>query len=529
MGEGAFCIYGWEESFSRSGQSPSRRAEIEGFISWGVANLRAVTLTELLKYIDTLGEQKSETESETTISSPGSTRHRKAEVASCLVWLITRAATGLSDAQRDKIKDLIFERATDHPPAPLLNERLSSNAKKVDHVGGAKKSGSLSSNEPIRQHQRRPRGGFAPDLRSTAHSGQRSSHNNTPDQNITKRDWSAAANKFESDTKAAKRNNAGSVPGNELPRDVSNEALASPHSISSQQDSSSARIGFTNTSGDRADRGLKEEYTDVPQARSASNEPLHKRPKLGHEDLGKEGWERELVRACREQHFLWRTEETYRRWGRAFEKFIYPNDVQKCGINRIEDFLSFLATHQRSSPSTQRQALNALVFLFERALQKEVGQIRFHRSAPKRRVPTVLSHRECKLLLEQLDGTSRLMAELMYGSGIRLMELLRLRIQDLDINRGQLRVRGGKGDKDRSTLLPDALHTKLKRHVQRLKELWMEDRSAGLPGVWLPEGLLKKYPKAGENWEWQWVFPSRETRRQVSAGDITCLKDPSRI
>jgi integron integrase len=250
----------------------------------------------------------------------------------------------------------------------------------------------------------------------------------------------------------------------------------------------------------------------------SGSQPNRSFPRAGRDDLGSSFWETKLIQACREHHFLWRTEETYRRWGKQFSKFVAPTAVECCGVARIEQFLSHLATVQRSSPATQRQALNALVFMFESAFGKTVGEIKFTKSAPKRRIPTVLSQQECQALLRQLDGTPRLMAELMYGSGIRLMELLRLRIQDLDIERGQLRVHSGKGDKDRATVLPDALHAKLKRHLQRLRELYSEDRSADLPGVWIPEGPAKKYAGAGERWEWQWLFPSRETSIDPSTG-----------
>ena len=184
----------------------------------------------------------------------------------------------------------------------------------------------------------------------------------------------------------------------------------------------------------------------------------------------------------------------------------------------VESYLSDLATTRRSSPATQRQALNALVFLFDQALDKKLGELDFHKAAPKRRVPVVLSPSECAALLKALDGTARLMAELMYGSGLRLMELLRLRIQDLDIERGQLCVRGGKGDKDRVTVLPDALCEKLHRHIARLRELWTEDRAAQLSGVWIPEGLARKFQGAGTKWEWQWLFPSRETSVDPASG-----------
>ena len=114
-------------------------------------------------------------------------------------------------------------------------------------------------------------------------------------------------------------------------------------------------------------------------------------------------------------------------------------------------------------------------------------------------------------MLSQLTGTTQLMAELAYGAGLRLMELLRLRVHHLDLERGQLKVYGGKGDKDRVTVLPVRLVEPLQAHLNRLKVLFAEDRAAGLAGVWLPEGLARKYPRAGEQWEWQWLFPSRET------------------
>jgi integron integrase len=122
-----------------------------------------------------------------------------------------------------------------------------------------------------------------------------------------------------------------------------------------------------------------------------------------------------------------------------------------------------------------------------------------------------LSREECKRLFDQLTGTTRLMAELAYGAGLRLLELLRLRVHHLDLARQQLQVYDGKGAKHRLTVLPAVLMPALAAHLERLRVLYAEDRAAGLPGVWLPEGLARKYAKAGETWEWQWLFPSRET------------------
>lgn len=135
-------------------------------------------------------------------------------------------------------------------------------------------------------------------------------------------------------------------------------------------------------------------------------------------------------------------------------------------------------------------------------------------------MPTVLSREECQRLFAQLDGTSRLMAELAYGAGLRLMELLRLRVHHLDLTRNQLVIHGGKGDKDRRTVLPEALRPSLEGQIARLRELYALDRSAGLPGVWLPEGLARKYERAGETWEWQWLFPSRELSTDPVTGIV---------
>ncbi len=228
-------------------------------------------------------------------------------------------------------------------------------------------------------------------------------------------------------------------------------------------------------------------------------------------DRGGADWERDLIAAARERGFLWRTEETYRMWGERFAKFVAPRSPYAAGAEEVGAFLTALAVEQRASPSSQRQALNALVFLIEEALHRQLGEIQFRRAAPRVRMPVVLTKGECTRLFAELGEDTRLMAELMYGSGLRLMELLRLRVQHVDFERGQLRVSGGKGDKDRVTVLPEKLVARLQAHFVGLRETFTEDRAAGLPGVWLPEGLARKYPKAGERWNWQWLFPSRET------------------
>ena len=215
---------------------------------------------------------------------------------------------------------------------------------------------------------------------------------------------------------------------------------------------------------------------------------------------------------------LWRTEETYRRWAGRFAEFLLPRLPQVAEGSDIAAFLSKLAVEQRASASTQKQALNALVFFLQEGLRRNVGELAFKRARERRRVPMVLSREECGRLFAEMNGTSRLMAELMYGAGLRLMELLRLRVHHLDLERGQLKVFAGKGDKDRLTVLPERLRPMLEQHLARLRKLHAADRAARLPGVWLPEGLERKFQRAGETWEWQWLFPSREAVRDPVSG-----------
>ncbi|HVS53709.1 MAG TPA: integron integrase [Opitutaceae bacterium] len=241
-------------------------------------------------------------------------------------------------------------------------------------------------------------------------------------------------------------------------------------------------------------------------------------PALACEDLGGADWERDLIGAIRRRGFLWRTEQTYREWAARFARHLLPRSPYAASGDDIAAFLSRLAVEQRASASTQKQALNALVFFLEEGLHRAAGQFEFRRARNGRRMPTVLTRAECQRLFAALPGTSRLMAELMYGAGLRLMELLRLRIHHLDLERGQLHVHGGKGDKDRITVLPESLREKLTEQIARLRTLHAADRAANFPGVWLPEGLARKYPRGGEQWEWQWLFPSRELAVDPTTG-----------
>jgi len=242
-------------------------------------------------------------------------------------------------------------------------------------------------------------------------------------------------------------------------------------------------------------------------------------PPMAQNDLGGADWERDLIQALRRKGYLWRTEKTYREWAARFARHLLPRSPYSAEGSDVAVYLSRLAVEHRASASTQKQALNALVFFLQEGLRRNLGEFEFRRARARRRVPTVLSRLECRQLFMQLPGTTRLMAEMMYGGGLRLMELLRLRVHHLDLERGQLKVYGGKGDKDRITVLADSLRDRVREHLERLRPLFEADRAAQLPGVWLPEGLGEKYRRAGETWAWQWLFPSREVAIDPATGE----------
>ena len=210
------------------------------------------------------------------------------------------------------------------------------------------------------------------------------------------------------------------------------------------------------------------------------------------------------------KQFSLRTEAAYWNWIRQFIFFHGKRHPREMGRPEIEAFLSHLTRNKNVSVSTQNQALNALVFLYREVLHQPFDQLgaieRPHRLP---RMPVVLSRAEVGRLLESVDGTFGLIARLLYGTGLRLMEGLRLRVKDVDFDRGQIVVHDGKGFKDRVTMLPESLRAPLTAHLKRVEGLHQQDLKAGLGRVWLPGALKLKYPKAEREWMWQWVFPSK--------------------
>jgi integron integrase len=176
-----------------------------------------------------------------------------------------------------------------------------------------------------------------------------------------------------------------------------------------------------------------------------------------------------------------------------------------------KDFMTHLAVEHKVAASTQNQAFNAILFLFRHALDKEIEGIADAIRAKKtRRLPVVLTKRETLMLFDKMTGTNLLMAKTIYGAGLRLRECVQLRVKDIDFERNAITVRSGKGDKDRETVLPESLKKDLETHLKKIRKVYDKDREDKVPGVQLPEALERKYPNAGKEWAWFWVFPSHK-------------------
>jgi len=223
----------------------------------------------------------------------------------------------------------------------------------------------------------------------------------------------------------------------------------------------------------------------------------------------------------RYHHYAKRTEEAYTHWIREFIFFHQKKHPKDMGKYEIEAYLSHLAVHRHVAASTQNQAFNALLFLYKQVLAlafaDDMAPVRSKKSV---RLPVVLSQREVTRLLSHMQGTTGLMARIMYGGGLRLMELLRLRVQDIDFDQGLLTVRSGKGDKDRTTLLPISVREKIHDHLQQVRLIFIDDFQQGHANVWLPGALAKKYPNAAKSWDWQYIFPSKKLSKDPQSGQI---------
>lgn len=227
----------------------------------------------------------------------------------------------------------------------------------------------------------------------------------------------------------------------------------------------------------------------------------------------------QVRQAIRTRHYSLRTEEAYVQWIKRFILFHNKRHPREMGTEEVNRFLSDLAINQKVAASTQNQALHAILFLYKHVLKHDIGRLDdVVRAKRPKKLPAVFSREEVKAVLNGLSGTPWIMACLLYGSGLRLMECIRLRVKDIDFSYNQIVVRDGKGDKDRVTMLPLNVKNLLQQHLQEVKKLHGKDLNEGFGEVYLPYALEGKYPNANREWAWQYVFPSSKRSMDPRTG-----------
>jgi integron integrase len=252
----------------------------------------------------------------------------------------------------------------------------------------------------------------------------------------------------------------------------------------------------------------------------ASQKMSVKKPGLSLVPVAKPKLLDQLREALRSGHYSHRTEQTYSSWVKRFIYFHNVRHPQEMAEPEINAFLTYLAVKEKVAASTQNQALSALLFLYRHVLGREVGDLgEVIRVRKPKRLPVVMTREEIKAVLANLYSDKWLMASLMYGAGLRLMECLRLRVQDLDFSRNEILIRDGKGAKDRITMLPESLKTPLQEQLKSVKAIHERDLADGWGRVLLPHALDRKYRNAPMEWLWQWVFPQGNRWKNLKTGE----------
>ena len=225
--------------------------------------------------------------------------------------------------------------------------------------------------------------------------------------------------------------------------------------------------------------------------------------------------------ALRTKHYSYRTEQTYKDWIKRYILFHGKRHPKDMGEAEIRAFIAHLAAERKVAVSTSNQALSAILFLYRTVLQMDVQlPPDLSKASRPKRLPTVLTHAEAMQIIGRMRGASRLMAKIMYGSGLRVMECMRLRVKDLDFDNRQIVVRGGKGDNDRLTILPESIIPELKQMLQDVKALHEKDLAEGYGETILPNALDVKYRAASQEWAWQFIFPASQRSRDPLTGVI---------
>ncbi|MBM3125913.1 MAG: integron integrase [Chloroflexi bacterium] len=240
----------------------------------------------------------------------------------------------------------------------------------------------------------------------------------------------------------------------------------------------------------------------------------------------------QLSETLRLKHYSYRTEQTYLDWVRRFILFHKKRHPTELGAPEIQEFLAHLSSRRSVAASTQNQALSAILFLYREVLHKEIDPVLVTGARRPERLPTVLTREEVLRIFDGLTSPYQLMAQLLYGSGLRLMECIRLRVKDIDFDYKTITVRDGKGEKDRVTPLPDSLADSLKRQIERVRLQHLDDLAAGVGEVHLPNALDRKYAGAGREFIWQYLFPapklSTDPRTLPSPREALLARHPER-
>ena len=268
------------------------------------------------------------------------------------------------------------------------------------------------------------------------------------------------------------------------------------------------------------DRRMKGEAGEAGSSSASSCSSSERSDQASFRGRAGEGdpWLEKAERQMKVRRFALRTVETYQGWQRRFLAWTADRGMEPATKAAVEGFITWLAVERRVGAGTQNQAFSAVLFLTGEVMEIPVEGVDGVRAKRSRHLPVVLSRDEVRRLFAVVEGTTGLILKLLYGTGLRQMECLRLRVKDVDLDRKVLMVRDGKGGKDRQVMLPKALHAEMQTHVGRLRALWETDCELNLPGVWLPEALAVKYPRAGKELGWQWMFPSKQTCKDPESG-----------
>lgn len=278
---------------------------------------------------------------------------------------------------------------------------------------------------------------------------------------------------------------------------------------------------FSDYSIDAAQKvGAETLFTGQPPAKGAAMSSMLPQFPTSQASIKKEELVRKNLDALTARHYSGRTKQAYEKWLRRFLDR-YPNrKPETLTKSEVNAFLSNLAVQGNVSASTQNQALAAILFFFREVFGNPMSELdEIIRAKKPKRLPIVMSRQEVRAVLAELSGDKRLAAALLYGTGLRLMECLELRVQDIDFSRNEILIRNGKGAKDRVTMLPESLKHELQAHLSSVKKIHESDLRDGWGYVPIPGALLKKYPNASKEWAWQWVFPQERRWKNIKSGE----------